>query len=169
MISTSVHLAVSMGGCLENLGAGALRKAWAEGASLWRFRSRPVHPLCQLDKKKETARNGNNNTQSRAGFGGTWPIQPAHRDSCMISCFASTPLKFWINFFCPCPWHAKTPHRGSNLHHSNVLSHSSDNARALSRWATRELSETLNNIKWGELHLAHNLHNQSFLQGCSED
>ena len=42
-------------------------------------------------------------------------------------------------FFNLHPWHVKFPSQGSNLRHSIDLSHSSDDTRSLTCWATREL------------------------------
>ena len=59
-----------------------------------------------------------------------------------ISSFVA--IKFWGIFFFffpwPCLWHVEVPRGlGSNPSHSSNLGHSSDNARSLNHWATREL------------------------------
>ena len=47
----------------------------------------------------------------------------------------------------------KFPGQGSNLHHGNNLSHSSDNTRSLSHWDTRELHWVGHLHKWGVSHI----------------
>ena len=51
----------------------------------------------------------------------------------------SSSFFFFILLFRPHPWHTEVPWPGQILHHSCNQSHSSDNARSLTCWATREL------------------------------
>ena len=72
---------------------------------------------------------------------------PLGKETQELECSGIKTNFFWLNFYflilCPCLQHASSQGQGSNPQHSCSPNHSSDNARSLTYYASREIQDLL--------------------------
>ena len=115
------------------------------GHELWLWRrlaaTAPIQPLTwepayaaratlEREKRKEKKKSLGSSSQMRKS------VERQH-SSCLRK--AQKLLSSLYSFFWPHPWPSEVLGQGSNSCHSSNQSHSTDNARSLTHWGTREL------------------------------